>query len=56
MQNILSREIIIIATYNAVIGLNPGSREIQRYGKMKLVPLGEKVPFADQFSFSWRYF
>jgi apolipoprotein N-acyltransferase len=38
-------------TYNAVIGLNPGSREIQRYGKMKLVPLGEKVPFADQFSF-----
>ncbi len=38
-------------TYNAVIGLNPGTREIQRYGKMKLVPLGEKVPFADQFSF-----
>jgi apolipoprotein N-acyltransferase len=38
-------------TYNAVIGLNPGSRQIQRYGKMKLVPLGEKVPFADQFSF-----
>jgi apolipoprotein N-acyltransferase len=38
-------------TYNAVIGLNPGTREIQRYGKMKLVPLGEKVPFADQFTF-----
>ena len=38
-------------TYNAVIGLNPGSREVQRYGKMKLVPLGEKVPFADQFTF-----
>ena len=38
-------------TYNAVIGLNPGSREIQRYGKMKLVPLGEKVPFAEQFTF-----
>jgi apolipoprotein N-acyltransferase len=38
-------------TYNAVIGLNPGTREIQRYGKMKLVPLGEKVPFADQFAF-----
>ncbi|MDZ7624709.1 MAG: apolipoprotein N-acyltransferase [Ignavibacteriaceae bacterium] len=38
-------------TYNAVIGLNSGSREIQRYGKMKLVPLGEKVPFADQFTF-----
>jgi apolipoprotein N-acyltransferase len=39
------------ATYNAVLGLNPGTRKIQRYGKMKLVPLGERVPFADQFSF-----
>lgn len=39
------------ATYNAVLGLNPASREIQRYGKMKLVPLGEKVPFADQLTF-----
>lgn len=39
------------ATYNAVLGLNPGSREIQRYGKMKLVPLGERVPFVDQFAF-----
>jgi apolipoprotein N-acyltransferase len=39
------------ATYNALIGLNPGTRQIQRYGKMKLVPLGERVPFADQFSF-----
>jgi len=38
-------------TYNAVIGLNHGSREIQRYGKMKLVPLGEKVPFSEQFTF-----
>ena len=38
-------------TYNAVIGLNPGSREIQRYGKMKLVPLGERVPFFDQLAF-----
>jgi len=39
------------ATYNSVILLVPGSREMQRYGKMKLVPLGEKVPFADQFAF-----
>ncbi|NNG27129.1 MAG: apolipoprotein N-acyltransferase, partial [Ignavibacteriaceae bacterium] len=38
-------------TYNSVILLVPGSRDLQRYGKMKLVPLGEKVPFADQFSF-----
>ncbi len=39
------------ATYNSVIFLVPSSRELQRYGKMKLVPLGEKVPFVDQFSF-----
>ncbi len=39
------------ATYNAVLGLNPGSRQIQRYGKMKLVPLGERVPFVDQLAF-----
>jgi len=38
-------------TYNSVILLVPGSRDLQRYGKMKLVPLGEKVPFADQFAF-----
>ena len=46
-----NKEIIIILTYNAVLGLNPRSREIQRYGKMKLVPLGERVPFVDQFAF-----
>ena len=39
------------ATYNAVLGLNAHSRKIQRYGKMKLVPLGERVPFVDQFAF-----
>jgi len=39
------------ATYNAVLGLNAHSRRIQRYGKMKLVPLGERVPFVDQFAF-----
>jgi apolipoprotein N-acyltransferase len=44
------------STYNAVLGLNPGSREIQRYGKMKLVPLGERVPFVDQFSFLGDFF
>jgi apolipoprotein N-acyltransferase len=39
------------ATYNSVLGLNPGTRQIQQYGKMKLVPLGERVPFVDQFAF-----
>jgi len=39
------------ATYNSVILLVPGSRDLQRYGKMKLVPLGEKVPFVEHFAF-----
>jgi apolipoprotein N-acyltransferase len=38
-------------TYNSVLLLEPGTREYQQYGKMHLVPLGEHVPFADQFSF-----
>jgi apolipoprotein N-acyltransferase len=37
------------ATYNAIIGFAPGQRTVQRYGKMKLVPFGEHVPFVDQF-------
>jgi apolipoprotein N-acyltransferase len=35
------------ATYNAMLLINPSTRQIQRYGKMKLVPLGERVPFAN---------
>ena len=38
-------------TYNAVLGLNPSAPKIQRYGKMKLVPIGERVPFVDQIAF-----
>ncbi|NNJ51877.1 MAG: apolipoprotein N-acyltransferase [Ignavibacteriaceae bacterium] len=39
------------ATYNAMLLLNPREQEIQKYGKMKLVPLGERVPFADLLPF-----
>lgn len=38
-------------TYNAALLLKPGTREYQQYGKMQLVPLGEHVPFVDQFTF-----
>ncbi len=39
------------ATYNGILMLSPNSRIIQHYGKMKLVPFGEKVPFVDQLPF-----
>lgn len=39
------------STYNSILLLNPNSYEIQRYGKMHLVPLGEKVPFVDELPF-----
>ena len=39
------------ATYNSILLLEPGNRKFQQYGKMQLVPLGEHVPFAEQFSF-----
>lgn len=39
------------STFNSVLLLNPDSYEIQRYGKMHLVPLGEKVPFVDALPF-----
>ncbi len=37
--------------YNGILLLSPDSYHIQHYGKMKLVPFGEKVPFSDTFPF-----
>jgi apolipoprotein N-acyltransferase len=36
-------------TYNAILLIAPGEGVIQQYGKMKLVPFGERVPFVDTF-------
>lgn len=39
------------STYNAILLFSPYTKELQRYGKMKLVPFGEKVPYSDKFAF-----
>ncbi len=39
------------ATYNSILLLQPNASEVQRYGKMHLVPLGEHTPFVDQLPF-----
>ena len=39
------------ATYNAILLFNPTNRFIESYGKMKLVPFGERVPFVDALPF-----
>jgi apolipoprotein N-acyltransferase len=38
-------------TFNAILLFSPDESEVQRYGKMHLVPLGEKTPFVDQIPF-----
>ena len=42
--------------YNGILLLSPYSRKIERYGKMKLVPFGEKVPFSEQLPFLGKLF
>jgi apolipoprotein N-acyltransferase len=44
------------ATYNAVLLVDPYCDTLQRYGKMKLVPFGERVPFVDELPFLGAFF
>jgi apolipoprotein N-acyltransferase len=39
------------ATYNSILLINPNNRFIDSYGKIKLVPFGERVPFVDALPF-----
>ncbi len=38
-------------TYNAAAFIEPGAGEIPWYGKMKMVPIAERIPYADMFAF-----
>jgi apolipoprotein N-acyltransferase len=39
------------ATYNSVLLFSPFRQDIERYGKSKLVPFGERVPFVNELPF-----
>ena len=38
-------------TYNAILLFRPNNRSVESYGKMKLVPFGERVPFVEALPF-----
>ena len=37
----------VYTSYNSILFFEPGTKEVQRYGKIMLVPYGEKVPYVE---------
>lgn len=42
---------VAYTSYNSILLFSPFSSNVQKYGKMKLVPFGEKVPFVEYLPF-----
>jgi len=42
---------ILYTSYNSILLFSPYSYNIQKYGKIKLVPFGEHVPFVEELPF-----
>ena len=42
---------VLYTSYNSILLFNPNSKEVQKYGKIKLVPFGEKVPLVESLPF-----
>ena len=38
-------------TFNAAAFIEPGTTRVPWYGKMKMVPIAERIPYADMFAF-----
>ncbi len=47
----LSNSKTVYTSYNSVLLFQPGIKNVQKYGKIKLVPFGEKVPLVDVLPF-----
>lgn len=47
----LSRSKALYTSYNSILLFKPGSRQVDKYGKMKLVAFSERVPFLNAIPF-----
>ena len=47
----LSNGKTMYTSYNSILLFSPNSKDVQKYGKIKLVPFGEKVPLVDVLPF-----